>query len=71
MDHSPRRRWPRFSLRFLLLWAIPYVAVAAAVLAWAGPYESEFLNWHARWLLVLCFTVLWVSVLASGGRTIK
>jgi hypothetical protein len=45
---------------------MPYMAVAAAVLAWSGPYDSEFLNRHARWTLLIGLSIFWLTLLASG-----
>jgi small-conductance mechanosensitive channel len=67
MASAGRYRWPRFELRFVMFWLVPYVAVVAAIMGWVGPYASSFLNHHARMTLAIAFTVLWVSVLASAA----
>ncbi len=51
----------------MLFWLVPYVAVVSSILGWVGPYASSFLNHHARMTLVIAFTVLWASVLASAA----
>jgi hypothetical protein len=45
---------------------MPYIAVAAAISAWGGPYKSPFLNDHARWTAVLFWTALWATLYLSG-----
>jgi hypothetical protein len=67
MPELPRRvHWPRFSLSTLLFWIMPYIAVAAAISGWAGPYKSPFLNDHARWTVLLLWTALWAAAFLSG-----
>lgn len=61
--------WLRFNLRTLLFWLTPYFALGAAILAWHGPYRSEFLNQHARWSLFLFWSGCWaVMFLRSRMR---
>jgi hypothetical protein len=61
-SHHPRFR---FKLSFLLFWVIPYIALAAALTTWTGPYASEFLNRHARLTLLIGLTVAWITLYAS------
>jgi hypothetical protein len=67
MAAARRKPWFRFELRFVLFWLVPYVAVVASIMGWIGPYASSFLNHHARITLIIAFTVLWASVLASAA----
>jgi hypothetical protein len=69
MASTPNPRRLRFNLRFVLFWVIPYVALAAALTTWSGPYASEFLNRHARLSLLIGLTVLWVTLYASRRAT--
>jgi hypothetical protein len=67
MPDLPRRaRWPRFTISTLLFWITPYIAVAAAISGWAGPYKSPFLNEHARSTALLLWTALWATVFLSA-----
>jgi len=67
MPELPRRtRWPRFTISTLLFWIMPYIAVGAAIWAWAGPYKSPFLNDHARWTALLLWSALWAAAFLSG-----
>lgn len=61
----------RFNLSFLLFWVIPYIALAAALSTWAGPYASEFLNRHARLTLLIGLTVAWITLYASRRASQK
>ena len=59
-----------FSLRFVLVCVVPYIAFAAFIAGRDGPYgewpdiDRDKLNWAAKrnWLVV--FTYLWWSVCA-------
>ncbi len=55
---------PRFqiSLRFILFMVMPYVAIASAILAWAGPYDKPLLNRHARICALIVLTSVFVNV---------
>ena len=44
---------------------MPYMALAAAVMAWSGPYASDFLNGHARASVLIALTIFWITLLAS------
>jgi hypothetical protein len=60
----------RFSMRFVLLWLMPYVVLAAIIAGYDGPYgdwpdiDREKLNWRVKrnWLVIL--TYLWWSAFA-------
>jgi hypothetical protein len=60
----PARRL-RFDLSFLLFWVTPYIAVAAALTTWNGPYASGFLNRHARITALIGVTIAWITLYAS------
>jgi hypothetical protein len=50
----------------VLFWVTPFVAIAAAISRWSGPYKSEFLNDHARWTALLLWTAVWAIIFLSG-----
>jgi hypothetical protein len=63
MPGTPRKpHWLRFNLRSILFWITPYLALGATILAWRGPYRSEFLNQHARWTLFLFWSGAWTTL---------
>jgi len=67
MSDAPRRHpWPRFNLRILLFWIVPFVAVAAVIAAWHGPYRSEFLNQLVRWSALFLWWVVWGQLFLSA-----
>jgi hypothetical protein len=55
----------QFSIRFILLWVIPYVALVTALLNWS-PYDKDFLNWNARLKAIMIVTGCW-----ANGLTIR
>ena len=59
-QHKPH--WLRFNIRAILFWITPYVAMGATILAWHGPYLSEFLNRHVRWSLFLFWSGAWAAL---------
>ena len=65
MPRKPQARRFRFDLSFLLFWVMPYIALAAALTNWSGPYSSGFLNRHARMSAFVALTIAWVTLYAS------
>jgi uncharacterized membrane protein YhaH (DUF805 family) len=51
----------QFSLRFVLLWVIPSVAIIATLIAWDGPSDQQFFNWYFR----LLASVIVIGAVAS------
>jgi hypothetical protein len=49
-----------------LFWIVPFVAVAAAISAWHGPYRSEFLNQLVRWSALLLWWLVWGQLFLSA-----
>jgi hypothetical protein len=65
MPQKPQARRFRFDLSFLLFWVMPYVALAAALTTWTGPYSSGFLNRTARTSALIGLTIAWITLYAS------
>jgi hypothetical protein len=55
----------RFSVRFLLIWVVPYVALAAAIIAWPFGFAAEMLNTNARQIAFMVLTSLWCAAWAA------
>jgi hypothetical protein len=70
MPRTPPARRFRFDLSFLLFWVMPYIALAAALTTWSGPYASAFLNRTARISAFIGLTIAWITLYASrrAGR---
>jgi hypothetical protein len=57
---------PAFSLRFLLLWLVPYVAISAVIWGVGRHDDSpkrgkEFFSWGARCTLFAAITCSWLT----------
>lgn len=53
----------QFGLRGLLFWTVPYVALAALIVSWKGPYDKDFLNANAKSGALMVLTQVWVSIM--------
>ncbi|MGD9723932.1 MAG: hypothetical protein AB7O59_20510 [Pirellulales bacterium] len=51
----------QFRLKTVLMWVVPYVALAAWIVAWTGPYEQDFLNANVKCGALVILTQIWVS----------
>lgn len=60
----------KFGLGFILFWLIPYIAVAALIMADYDPYpnlsraDADAMNWRVNLNGLLIVTFIWASCLA-------
>jgi hypothetical protein len=52
----------QINLRTILLWVVPYVAIAAAILGWNGAFKESFLNENAKAVALTILTQFWCSM---------
>jgi len=69
LPNTHRQSGKQFSLRTILWWVVPYVAIAAAIMGWSGSYEEDFLNANAKASSLTILTQFWLGMyMASRFR---
>lgn len=61
LPHDGPHARNQISLRTILCWVVPYVAVVAAIISWKGPYETDFLNDNAKTGCLIVLTGAWTN----------
>ena len=69
LPNTHRQSGKQFSLRTILWWVVPYVAIVAAIMGWNGSYEEDFLNANVKASSLTILTQFWLGMyMASRFR---